>query len=183
MKITSKDLKTIIKEELEAVLGEQDKKADFPNYDAAEAAIEKGQLNVGQTFTFYNSYQDVVKKAIFAGKREIAVSDMPEDVSVVFYIRRGDVTSMRKKDMGAAAELDKKYRDPRGPVARGLEPYTLFENVPQEAKEKLFDKMKKKNQVPDDGDINDAEFWEVKEGDYGYSHSVVVDGKHYYGEI
>ena len=183
MKLTPKELKTIIKEELEAVFSEQDRKADFPSYDAAETAIEKGQLDVGETFTFYKSYQDVVKKAIFAGKREIAVSDMPEDVSVVFYMKGGDVTSMRKKDMGSAAKLDKKYRDPDGPVARGLEPYTLFENVPQEAKEKLFDKMKKKNQVPDDGDISDAEFWEVKEGDYGYSQSVVVDGKHYYGEI
>ena len=183
MKLTIKELSEIIKEELEAVFSEQDTRANFPSYDAAKAAVEKGQFDVGDTFTFYKSYQDVVKKAIFAGKRSIAVSDMPEDVSVVFYIKGGDVTSMRKKDMGAAAELDKKYRDPRGPVARGREPYTLFENVPQEAKEKLFDKMKKKNQVPDDGDISDAEFWEVKEGDYGYSQSVVVDGKHYYGEI
>ena len=128
MKITSKDLKTIIKEELEAVFSEQDRKADFPSYDAAEAAIEKGELNVGKTFTFYKSYQDVVKKAIFAGDLEIAASDMPEDVSVVFYMKGGDVTSMRKKDMGAAAELDKKYRDPRGPVAQGREPYTLSDN-------------------------------------------------------
>jgi len=183
MKLTPKELKIIIKEELEAVFNEQENKADFPSYDAAKDAVEKGDFNVGDTFTFYKSYQKVVKKAIFAGDLEIAVSDMPQDVSVVFYIRRGDVTSMRKKDMGAAAELDKKYRDPRGPVARGLEPYTLFENVPQEAKEKLFDKMKKKNQVPEGDDISDAEFWEVEEGDYGYSQSVVVDGKHYYGEI
>ena len=124
MKLTIKELSKIIKEELEAVFSEQDRKADFPSYDAAEAAIEKGQLDVGETFTFYKSYQDVVKKAIFAGKREIAVSDMPEDVSVVFYMKGGDVTSMRKKDMGSAAKLDKKYRDPDGPVARGLEPYT-----------------------------------------------------------
>ena len=128
MKITSKDLEKIIKEELKAVMGEQEKRADFPSYDAAEAAIEKGQLDVGETFTFYKSYQDVVKKAIFAGKREIAVSDMPEDVSVVFYMKGSDVTSMRKKDMGSAAELDKKYRDPEGPVAQGLEPYTLSDN-------------------------------------------------------
>ena len=128
MKITPKDLKTIIKEELEAVLGEQDRKADFPSYDAAKDAVEKGQFDVGDIFTFYKSYQDVVKKAIFAGKREIATSEMPEDVSVVFYIKGGDVTSMRKKDMGTAAELDKKFRDPQGPVARGVEPYTLSDN-------------------------------------------------------
>ena len=28
---------------------------------------------------------------------------MPKDVSVVFYMKGGDVTSMRKKDMGSAA--------------------------------------------------------------------------------
>ena len=128
MKITPKDLKTIIKEELKAVLDEQDRKADFPSYDAAKDAVEKGQFDVGDIFTFYKSYQDVVKKAIFAGKREVATSEMPEDVSVVFYIKGGDVTSMRKKDMGAAAELDKKFRDPRGPVARGYEPYSLSDN-------------------------------------------------------
>ena len=59
----------------------------------------------------------------------------------------------------------------------------LSENVPQEAKEKLFNRMKKNNQVPDDGDINDAEFWEVKKGDYGYKDAVIVNGKRYYGEI
>ena len=128
MKLTTKELNKIIKEELEAVFNEQNTRADFPSYDAAKAAVEKGQFDVGDTFTFYKSYQDVVKKAIFAGKRSISVSDMPEDVSVVFYIRRGDVTSMRKKDMGSAAELDKKFRDPQGPVAQGLEPYTLSDN-------------------------------------------------------
>ena len=128
MKITPKDLKTIIKEELETVLGEQDRKADFPSYDAAKDAVEKGQFDVGDIFTFYKSYLDVVKKAIFAGKREFATSEMHEDVSVVFYMKGGDVTSMRKKDMGAAAELDKKFRDPQGPVARGVEPYTLSDN-------------------------------------------------------
>ena len=127
MKITSKDLRRIIKEEFEAVMAEQEKQADFPSYDAAKAAIEKGELDVGETFTFYKSYQDIVKKAIFAGKRENVVSDMPED-SVVFYMKGGDVKSMRKKDMGSAAELDKKYRDPEGPVAQGLEPYTLSDN-------------------------------------------------------
>ena len=128
MKLTIKELSKIIKEELEAVFNEQNRKADFPSYDAAKAAIEKGQLDVGETFTFYKSYQDVVKKAIFSGKREVAVSDMPEDVSVVFYMKGGDVTSMRKKDMGSADKLDKKYRDPQGPVAQGLEPYTLSDN-------------------------------------------------------
>ena len=128
MKLTIKELSKIINEELEAVFSEQDRKADFPSYNAAEAAIEKGQLDVGETFTFYKSYQDVVKKAIFAGKREVATSEMPEDVSVVFYIKGGDVTSMRKKDMGSAAELDKKFRDPQGRVAQGLEPYTLSDN-------------------------------------------------------
>ena len=128
MKLTPKELKIIIKEELEAVFNEQENKADFPSYDAAKDAVKKGDFNVGDTFTFYKSYEDVVKKAIFSGKREVAVSDMPEDVSVVFYMKGGDVTSMRKKDMGAAAELDKKYRDPRGPVAQGLEPYTLSDN-------------------------------------------------------
>ena len=80
MKLTIKELSKIIKEELEAVFSEQDRKADFSSYDAAKAAVEKGQFDVGDTFTFYKSYQDVVKKAIFAGKRRIAVSDMPEYV-------------------------------------------------------------------------------------------------------
>jgi len=59
----------------------------------------------------------------------------------------------------------------------------LSEGVPQEAKEKLFNRMKKKDQVPDGADINDADFWEVKEGDHGYGDAIIVDGKHYYGEI
>ena len=125
MKLTPKELKIIIKEEIEAVLDEREKKADFPSYDAAKDAVEKGQFDVGDMFTFYKSYQDVVKKAIFAGNRRIAATEMPKDVSVVFYIRGGDVTSMRKKDYGSSGELDKKFRDPRGPVARGVEPYTL----------------------------------------------------------
>jgi hypothetical protein len=143
VKLKSKDLKKIIREEHKAVFSEQDRKADFPSYEAAEAAIEKGQLDVGETFTFYKSYQDVVKKAIFSGKREIAVSDMPEDVSVVFYMKGGDVTSMRKKDMGSAAELDKKYRDPEGPVAQGLEPYTLSESNNSNRRPKVM-KLKSK---------------------------------------
>jgi hypothetical protein len=59
----------------------------------------------------------------------------------------------------------------------------LSEGVPQEAKEKLFNRMKKKNQVPDGADIDDADFWEVKKGDHGYNDAVVIDGKRYYGEI
>ena len=43
--------------------------------------------------------------------------------------------------------------------------------------------MKKKNQVPDGADIDDADFWEVKKGDHGYNDAVIIDGKRYYGEI
>jgi hypothetical protein len=63
-------------------------------------------------------------------------------------------------------------------------------NVPQEAKEKLFARMKRHHQVPTGGTIEDAEFWEVKEGDYGFRdprtgkiNAIKVDGKYYYGEI
>jgi hypothetical protein len=62
--------------------------------------------------------------------------------------------------------------------------------VPQEAKEKLFARMKRMHQVPTGGTIEDAEFWEVKEGDYGFRdprtgkiNAIKVDGKYYYGEI
>ena len=55
--------------------------------------------------------------------------------------------------------------------------------VPQEAKEMIFADMVKRNLVPEGGTIEDAEFWEVKPGDYGYEAAVEVDGKRYYGEI
>lgn len=68
---------------------------------------------------------------------------------------------------------------------------TMKENeVPQEAKEKLFARMKRMHQVPTGATIEDAEFWEVKEGDYGFKdprtgkiNAIKVDGKYYYGEI
>ena len=59
----------------------------------------------------------------------------------------------------------------------------LTESVPKEAKDKLFKRMKDKNQVPDDATIEDADFWEVKEGDYGFKSAVKVGDKYYYGEI
>ena len=62
--------------------------------------------------------------------------------------------------------------------------------VPQEAKERLFARMKRMHQVPTGATIDDAEFWEVKEGDYGFRdprtgkiNAIKVNGKYYYGEI
>ena len=62
--------------------------------------------------------------------------------------------------------------------------------VPQEAKEKLFVRMKRAHQVPSGATIEHAEFWEVKDGDYGFRDNktgeitaIKVDGKYYYGEI
>ncbi len=55
--------------------------------------------------------------------------------------------------------------------------------VPQEAKEMIFADMVKKRLVPDGGTIEDAEFWEVHPGDYGYEDAVEINGKRYYGEI
>jgi len=55
--------------------------------------------------------------------------------------------------------------------------------VPQEAKEVIFADMVKRELVPDGGSIEDAEFWEVKPGDYGYEDAVEINGKRYYGEI
>ena len=62
-------------------------------------------------------------------------------------------------------------------------PTSLESSVPQEAKEKIFADMVKRNLVPEGGTIEDAEFWEVNQGDYGYESAVVLDGKYYYGEI
>jgi hypothetical protein len=55
--------------------------------------------------------------------------------------------------------------------------------VPQEAKDKLFARMKSKGQVPEGEGIEDAEFWEVEEGDFGFKSAVKVGDKYYYGEI
>ena len=62
--------------------------------------------------------------------------------------------------------------------------------VPQEAKEKIFARMKRMHQVPSGATIDDAEFWEVKDGDYGFRDNktneitaIKADGKYYYGEI
>ena len=43
--------------------------------------------------------------------------------------------------------------------------------------------MKKDKSVPKGGTIEDADFWEVKKGDYGFKDAVEHDGKHYYGEV
>ena len=55
--------------------------------------------------------------------------------------------------------------------------------VPNEAKEMIFADMVKNNLVPKGGTIEDADFWEVKPGDYGYEDAVEINGKRYYGEI
>ena len=55
--------------------------------------------------------------------------------------------------------------------------------VPEEAKEMIFADMVKRSLVPDGGTIEDADFWEVKPGDYGYEDAVEINGKRYYGEI
>jgi len=55
--------------------------------------------------------------------------------------------------------------------------------VPQEAKEVIFADMVKRSLVPEGDTIEDAEFWEVQPGDYGYESAVEVSGKRYYGEI
>ena len=52
--------------------------------------------------------------------------------------------------------------------------------VPQEAKEKIFARMKRDKAVPEGQTINDAEFWEVEKDHRG---AVEHDGKYYYGEI
>jgi len=62
--------------------------------------------------------------------------------------------------------------------------------IPEEAKEKLFSRMKRMHQVPAGATIEDAEFWEVKDGDYGFRDNktgeitaIKANGKYYYGEI
>ena len=62
--------------------------------------------------------------------------------------------------------------------------------VPQEAKEKIFARMKRMHQVPSGATIDDAEFWEVSDGDYGFRDNktdeiiaIKANGKYYYGEI
>ena len=55
--------------------------------------------------------------------------------------------------------------------------------VPQEVKEMIFADMVKRRLVPEGGTIEDADFWEVSPGDYGYEAAVEINGKHYYGEI
>ena len=55
--------------------------------------------------------------------------------------------------------------------------------VPQEAKELIFADMVDRDLVPEGGAIEDAEFWEVSPGDYGYESAVEAGGKYYYGEI
>lgn len=107
MKLTKNLLKEMIKEELEAVMAEQEKQADFSSHDAVKAAIGKGQIDVGKEFTFMLGNN--VRKGVYAGERKVAAKEMPADVTSVFFINRsGDVTSMRKKDYGG----DKPHEDP-----------------------------------------------------------------------
>jgi hypothetical protein len=84
------------------------------------------------------------------------------------------------------AMMDRYYRN-RNPRPEDM----LSESeVPQEAKEKLFARMKRLHQVPSGATIEDAEFWEVKDGDYGFRDNktgeitaIKANGKYYYGEI
>ena len=106
MKITKELLKEMIKEEIEALMDEQEKQADFSSHDAVKQAIEKEQIDVGNVFTFMLGNN--VRKGVYAGKRKVAAKDMPEDVTSVFFINRsGDVTSMRKKDYGGDKPSEK----------------------------------------------------------------------------
>ena len=87
----------------------------------------------------------------------------------------------------AAKEFARRYNF----VADTYKPKGLSESaVPQEAKEKLFARMKRLHQVPTGATIEDAEFWEVKDGDYGFRDNksgeitaIKANGKYYYGEI
>ena len=106
MKITKELLKEMVREEIEALMAEQEKEADYPSHDAVKAAIEKDQIDVGNVFTFMLGNN--VRKGVYAGKRKVAAKDMPEDVTSVFFINRsGDVTSMRKKDYGGDKPSEK----------------------------------------------------------------------------
>ena len=64
--------------------------------------------------------------------------------------------------------------------------------VPQEAKEMIFSRMMERNLVPEGCNIDDADFWQVKEGDHGFYNleagqdvncAVYFNNKCYYGEI
>ena len=64
--------------------------------------------------------------------------------------------------------------------------------VPQEAKEIIYARMIERNMVPEGSTIDDCDFWEVKEGDYGFYYledgqdtdmAVHFDGRCYYGEV
>tara|TARA_E500000331_G_C17193706_1_gene686066 strand:+ start:239 stop:619 length:381 start_codon:yes stop_codon:yes gene_type:complete len=114
MKLTKKLLKEMIQEELEAVMAEQENQADYSSHDAVKAAIEKGQIDVGNVFTFMLGNN--VRKGAYAGKRKVASKEMPEDVTSVFFINRsGDVTSMRKKDYGGD-DYFTAYRKKQDPI-------------------------------------------------------------------
>ena len=73
---------------------------------------------MGDTFTFYKSYQDAVKKAIFMEKEVLLFLICLKMFQRKLYGKGGDVTSMRKKDMGAAAELDKNIETKRACCSR-----------------------------------------------------------------
>ena len=64
--------------------------------------------------------------------------------------------------------------------------------VPQEAKDIIYARMIERKMVPEGCDIDDCDFWEVKEGDYGFCYlgdgqdkdfAVWFDGRCYYGEV
>jgi len=104
MKLTKKLLKEMIQEELEAVMAEQEKQADYPSPNAAVKAIEDGTFEIGQEFTIYYSYEDVVKNAKFGGDprdpnaRILAKDQDPEKVDVLFYKNKdGKVTTASPK--------------------------------------------------------------------------------------
>lgn len=55
--------------------------------------------------------------------------------------------------------------------------------VPPEVKKALFDRMKKRHQVPEGASIEDGTYWEIKEGEYGFKDAIKFENKYYYGEI
>ncbi len=124
MKVTKKQLKQIIKEELDSLLNEA-----YLNRDDVEAAIESGEIKPGQKFDVLIPYYDLKTKKTYK-KKESAVymgdrigGQIPpgtRNKDIVYYKKSGgEISSMYYKSMRDVSKMDQKFRDDEN------QPYTM----------------------------------------------------------
>lgn len=213
MKLTESKLKQLIVEVMSEVRLEPDY-SDFASDDQItkiRSLLDSGDpesINMAKTLldalgaspSYFDDYmrnQEVGDVEKLANKHGVHATSMSPDwdsrkKALADWVREINKFADREQGRGRSPkDTDKEFVGRYDSVADTYKPKGLSESaVPQEAKEKLFARMKRLRQVPTGATIEDAEFWEVKDGDYGFRDNksgkvtaIKANGKYYYGEI